>query len=823
MPSEKQRVDTLLQSEATFRTIFDRASDGLLIADAATKRFLHANHTICTMLGYTKAEIEKLTVYDIHPPEDMDRVLETFEKQVRQEIVLAEDLTVMRKDGTVFYADISSAPAVIGGVPCVLGIFRDISARKQAEEERKAHIRFLKNLERVDRAIKNETDVAQMLQRLLEVVFSIFSCDRAWLFYPCDPESPTFRVPMEICRPEYPGAQVLNQDLPLPPDMADNLRDALASETPVIYIAGTSRPINQVSAEQFGVQSQMFTALYPKLGKPWLLGMHQCGYPRVWTSEEEKLFTEIARRTSDGLSSLLFLRELRENEERFRATFEQAAVGIGHAATDGQWLRVNNKLSEIVGYTREELLNKTLQQITYPEDVAAGQECLRQLLTGETPTCRIEKRFTRKDGSAVWIDLTVSTVRSASGDPAYLIVVVEDISQRKEDEAEKQGLQDQLLQAQKMESVGRLAGGVAHDFNNMLGVILGQSELALLHVEPSDPFHHNLEEIRKAGQRAADLTRQLLAFARKQTVSARVIDLNEVVSRILSMLRRLIGEDIELTWLPDGKLWPIRMDPSQIDQILANLCVNARDACAGVGTIIIETHNMVFDASYCALHREFNPGEYVQLTVSDSGSGMTKEVLEHLFEPFFTTKAVGQGTGLGLSTVYGIVKQNTGFINVYSEPGTGSTFKIYLPRFTGRSEGTTGHDRSHAVAGGQETILLVEDEPALLNLGRDMLKILGYQVLAAGSPAEAVQTAEAYSGAIDLLVTDVVMPEMSGWELCQRLLSRYPKLKCLFMSGYTADIIGDQGILEEGVDFIQKPFSMKDLGVRVREILVKNK
>jgi PAS domain S-box-containing protein len=820
MKSDNPPVETLPENEAKFRTIFDRASDGLLIADTATKRFLHGNDTICTMLGYTKAEIENLTIYDIHPPEDMARVLETFEKQVRQEIILAEDLPVLRKDGTVFYADISSAPAVIGGVHCVLGIFRDISARKQAEKERNAHIRFLKNLERVDRAIKNETDVEQMLQPLLEVVFSIYDCDRAWLFYPCDPESPTFRVPMEICRPEYPGAQVLNQDLPLPPDMADNLRDALASERPVIYIAGTSRPINQVSAEQFGVQSQMFTALYPKMGKPWVLGMHQCAYPRVWTSEEEKLFTEIARRTSDGLSSLLFLRELRENEERFRATFEQAAVGIGHAAVDGQWLRVNRRLCEIVGYTKEELLQKTLLQITYPEDMAAGQECLRQLLTGETPTCRIEKRFTRKDGSAVWIDLTVSTVRGASGDAAYLIVVVEDISKRKEDEAEKQKLQDQLLQAQKMESVGRLAGGVAHDFNNMLGVILGQSELALLHVEPSDPFHHNLVEIRKAGQRAADLTRQLLAFARKQTVLLKVIDLNAVVSKMLSMLRRLIGEDIELTWLPDQQLWPIRMDPSQIDQILANLCVNARDACAGVGTIIIETNNVLFDAYYCDLHPGFNPGEYVQLTVSDSGSGMTREVLGNLFEPFFTTKAVGQGTGLGLSTVYGIVKQNLGFINVYSEPGTGSTFKIYLPRFTGQSERAAEKERSRPVAGGQETILLVEDETALLNLGQDLLKILGYRVLTAGSPGEAVRTAED-AGVIDLLVTDVVMPEMTGWELSQRLLSSYPNLKSLFMSGYTADIIGDQGILKEGLNFIQKPFSIKDLGVKVREILSK--
>ena len=610
---------------------------------------------------------------------------DAFEKQVKGEKALAEDLPVLRKDGSIFYADISAAPAIIGGVHCILGIFRDITERKQAEEERKAHIRFLESLERVDQAIKQETDVEQMLRHILETVFSIFDCDRAWLFYPCDPDAPSFRVPMEITRPEYPGAKVLNVDVPMSPDMAQNLREALESDDPVIYTAGTEKPINKVTAEQFGVQSQMFVPLYPKLGKPWVFGMHQCSYPRIWTKEEKKLFKEIGRRISDGLSSVLFLRELQENEERFRATFEQAAVGIAHVAPDGRWLRVNQKLCDIVGYSREELLQKTFQDITYPEDLDASMEYVRQVLAGEIPTYSMEKRYIRKDGSLVWINLTVSIVRNASGDPAYFIAVIEDITKRKQAEEEKQKLQGQLLQAQKMESVGRLAGGVAHDFNNMLGVILGHSELALRQVDPAQPLHDNLEEIRKAGQRAADLTRQLLAFARKQTVSPKVLDLNDTVANMLSMLRRLIGEDIDLAWLPGAELWPVKMDPSQVDQILANLCVNARDACAGVGKVTIETGNIAFDEAYCTIHTGFIPGEYVQLAVSDSGCGMEKEVLENLFEPFFTTKGIGQGTGLGLSTVYGIVKQNMGFINVYSEPGEGTTFKIYLPRCYGQS------------------------------------------------------------------------------------------------------------------------------------------
>jgi CheY-like chemotaxis protein len=291
---------------------------------------------------------------------------------------------------------------------------------------------------------------------------------------------------------------------------------------------------------------------------------------------------------------------------------------------------------------------------------------------------------------------------------------------------------------------------------------------------------------------------------------------------MLSMLRRLIGENIDLTWLPGVELWPVKMDPSQVDQILANLCVNARDACTGGGNISIETRNSSFDERYCAIHSGFIPGEYVQLAVSDSGCGMDKDVLENLFEPFFTTKGIGQGTGLGLSTVYGIVKQNIGFINVYSEPSVGTTFRIYLPRYTGTLEQAAAEGQSRNVAGGAETILLVEDEPAILNLSREMLESVGYRVLAAGTPAEAITLAGEYAGRIDLLMTDVVMPGMTGQDLSKRLLSLYPNLKQLFMSGYTADIIADHGILEDGVNFLQKPFSLKDLSIKIREALGKN-
>ena len=397
-------------------------------------------------------------------------------------------------------------------------------------------------------------------------------------------------------------------------------------------------------------------------------------------------------------------------------------------------------------------------------------------------------------------------------------VLFNDITGRKRSEEEKAKLQQQLTQAQKMESVGRLAGGVAHDFNNMLGVILGHTEMALNRLDASQPLFATLQEINKAARRSADLTRQLLAFARKQTVAPKVLDLNETVGGMLTMLRRLIGEDIQLVWLPGKNLESVNMDPSQLDQILANLCVNARDAISDTGKITIETDKVAFDEAYCRAHLGFVPGEYVLLVVSDNGCGMDAEAKAHLFEPFFTTKEIGKGTGLGLATIYGIVKQNSGFINVYSELGQGTSCKIYLPRYAGKAQLPKG-DAASSPARGNETILLVEDEPMILAMTTTMLELQGYKVLPAGSPGAAIRLAREHAGEIHLLMTDVVMPEMNGRDLAKNLLSLYPNIKRLFMSGYTANVIAHHGVLDPGVHFIQKPFSLTDLAAKIKEVL----
>lgn len=494
--------------------------------------------------------------------------------------------------------------------------------------------------------------------------------------------------------------------------------------------------------------------------------------------------------------------------KRLMAAIEQAGEAIVMTDAQGIIQFVNPAFERTTGYSRKEAVGQNPRILKSGEhDELFYRNLWDTISGGRTWAGRMVNK--RKDGTLYTEETTISPVRDASGRIVNYVAVKRDIT-------EHLRLAAQFQQSQKMEAMGRLAGGVAHDFNNMLGVILGYAELALCQVDPAQPLHADLEEILKAANRSTDITRQLLAFDRKQTIIPVALDLNHTVESMLKMLRRLIGEDIDLAWLPEVGVCPIKMDPVQVDQILVNLCVNARDAIADVGKVTIETGNAVFDETYCADHAGFVAGEYVLLAVSDDGCGIDKEILDRIFEPFFTSKGVGQGTGLGLSTVYGIVKQNNGFINVYSEPGKGTTFRIYLPRYADQAVVTQREEAAEISLSRGETVLVVEDEAANLQMDKAMLERLGYRVLAAGTPGEAIRLAEKHSSEIHLLITDVVMPEMNGWDLAERLQSLYPSMKILFMSGYTANVIAHR-VLDEGVNFIQKPFSMKDLAVKVRD------
>jgi PAS domain S-box-containing protein len=511
---------------------------------------------------------------------------------------------------------------------------------------------------------------------------------------------------------------------------------------------------------------------------------------------------------------------LRSSEALYHDLVETSQDLIWQCDAEGRYTYLNPAWEAAFGYRLEEMLGRSFTDFQWPEQAQRDLDAFGHLLAGGSLKGH-ETIHVRKDETEIHLVFNAKAVLGPDGRVGGTRGTAYDITERKRAEAERERLREQLTQAQKMESVGRLAGGVAHDFNNMLGVILGHTEMALDRIGSDAPLYADLEEIQKAAERSADLTRQLLAFARKQTVAPRVLDLNETVQGMLKMLGRLIGEDITLTWMPGSSLRPVFVDPSQVDQILANLCVNARDAIGGPGTITIETGNVCFDTAYCVGHAGFAPGEHVLLAVSDDGCGVDAGTLTHLFEPFFTTKGVGKGTGLGLATVYGIVKQNNGFIDVRSQPGRGTTFRIYLPRHEAERAQRVEQEPVQTSASGGGTILLVEDEPAMLNITAAMLERMGYAVIAAGTPGEAIRLAREHRGHIDLVVTDVVMPEMNGRDLAKNLMTLYPDISRLFMSGYTADVIAHHGVLDEGVHFIQKPFTTKTLAARISDVLAR--
>jgi PAS domain S-box-containing protein len=503
------------------------------------------------------------------------------------------------------------------------------------------------------------------------------------------------------------------------------------------------------------------------------------------------------------------MRALQENEERFRSLVEGAPDAI-IVQVDGKMAYVNAAGQELLGAeSADDLLGTDVLDRLPPEAHERMRRRMEKLNKHKQQVEPLEEIWLGLDGRE--IPLEVSAVPTVYDGKDGAIVFGRDVRARKQ-------LEGQLLQAQKLEAVGRLAGGVAHDFNNMLQTILGYADVLLLESDEADSAYECLTEIRSAAQRSADLTRQLLAFARKQAVHPRTLELNDTVAGMLKMLQRLIREEIDLIWQPGRDVGWIRMDPAQIDQVLANLVVNARDAIRGGGTITIETGHVWLTREDCAGIADAAPGEYASLAVSDDGQGMAPETVEQIFEPFFTTKEHERGTGLGLATVYGIVKQNRGFINVYSEPDVGTTFRVYLPRHA-RPERLEDAAVEAGAPGGSETILLVEDDGAILRLGRQILAQLGYTVLAANSPGEALEICRERTGQIDLLLTDVVMPEMSGRDLAGQAEQYCPSLRCLYMSGYTANVIAHRGVLDEGVEFIQKPFTRTALATKVRSVL----
>ncbi|HNV70873.1 MAG TPA: PAS domain S-box protein, partial [Candidatus Ozemobacteraceae bacterium] len=504
---------------------------------------------------------------------------------------------------------------------------------------------------------------------------------------------------------------------------------------------------------------------------------------------------------------------LKDSEQNYRAIFDSTneAIFIDEAAT-GRVIDVNASMLKMYGYdSKEEVLAGDLGDLSANEPPFTQKEASANVRKAiEVGPQIFEWLARKKSGERFWVEVSLRSV--VIGGKQRVLAVVRDISERKR-------LEEQLIQSQKMESVGRLAGGVAHDFNNMLMVILGRCDLLLARLPADSPLRRDLLDIQQVATRSASLTQQLLAFARKQIIMPKVIQLNDVVEGMLRMLQRLIGEDIRLRWIPGPNLWNVKLDPAQVDQVLANLLVNARDAISTNGQITIETRNAPITQADRSAHPDLTPGEYVVLVVNDNGVGMTPDVIQKIFDPFYTTKDVGKGTGLGLATVYGIVQQNRGGIEVVSEAGKGSTFCLYFPRDVSHESKNLSVTDTPVLPTGTETIMLVEDDHTILALVQQLLEQLGYHVISSESPVAALAKLDAESGPVDLLLTDVIMPEMNGRQLFENMRKRRPAVRGLYMSGYTADVIADRGLLDESCNFIQKPFQAAEIAQKIRAIL----
>jgi two-component system cell cycle sensor histidine kinase/response regulator CckA len=562
---------------------------------------------------------------------------------------------------------------------------------------------------------------------------------------------------------------------------------------------------------------------YEVLRKDGSVRIHQANAVLVRdTSNKPKGFRLLAR----DVTELKKAEEaLRQSEQKYRMIAENVYDMIWITDLGLNCIYVSPSVFRITGFSPQEFQSKPINEMVTPAsfDILAkifSEELAREKSGNAGPDRprTMELELVRKDGSPVCVEISADFTRDEMRQVNGILGVTRDISERRDSEKERARLEEQLSQAQKMESVGRLAGGVAHDFNNMLSVILGYAELIRLNLPQGDPLASDVEEIEKAAARSRDITRQLLAFSRKQIIAPMTVDLNGLIRGIQKTLFRLIGEDIDLKFSSNDDLCKIKFDPSQMEQVLINLAVNARDAMPNGGKLAIETRKTYLDEEYCKIYPEFLPGHYILMTVSDDGAGMSKETLQHAFEPFFTTKETGRGTGLGLATVYGIVRQNNGFINVYSESGKGTSFKIYIPRSMEEGEALKAADEE-TVPAGTGTILLVEDDEMVRKMTTEMLEKIGYTVIPTGDPAEARRLCEDDKVHIDLLMTDVIMPGMSGKDLRDRIEAKRPEIKVLFMSGYTSNAIVTRGVLEEGVNFVQKPFSMSELARNVRNAI----
>ena len=703
----------------------------------------------------------------------------------------------------------------------------EASLRKSEEEAKKLAVENAIMAE-IGRIISSTLDIEEVYERFAEEMRRLIPFDRLGVNV-IDRKNYNFSIPYVL------GPQVTSR-------RAGEVIPLAGTGTEEVMRTQTSLFIHEENREAIisrfpglapifkaGLQSIMIVPLIVKNDVIGVMNI-QMAKPNAYTEMDLRLAERVSSQVAGAIANTLLFVEhkrseeaLRVSEERYRSILESIEDGYYEVDIAGNFTFFNDSMCQILGYSKEEMMGMNNRQYTDQKNAKKLYQAFNKVFRTEQSAKGYEWEIIKKDGTKRDVDASVSLIKDISGNRIGFRGIVRDITERKQAEKEMAALQEQLRQSQKIEAIGQLAGGIAHDFNNAITLIKTCSQLALMDLKPGDPLRQTFEMIDKATQQSANLTRQLLAFSRRQIMEMKVLDLNSLLGDMDKMLHRVIGEDIELVSMLAGDLGRVKVDPGQMEQVVLNLVLNSRDAMPQGGKLTIETANVELNEKYVNNHVGVKPGSYVRVSVSDTGVGMTPEVRERVFEPFFTTKEKGKGTGLGLSTVYGIVKQSKGNIWVYSEPGKGTTFKVYLPQVEEPLEEEKEKARrlERELPHGGETVLVAEDDGDVRSLVVQILKKQGYKVLEAANGEEAFMICEKHEGAIDLLVTDVVMPVMSGRELTDRLLLLQPKIKILYMSGYTDEAIVRHGVLEEGVNFFQKPFSMEALVLKVREVLDK--
>jgi two-component system cell cycle sensor histidine kinase/response regulator CckA len=793
-PAAHQRPEVPL---GFLEQMFQASPDGLTIA-GSDQRVLWANAAFSRMFGYEPSDVVGQLLDNLVVPSD--RMAESqwiSEALARGRPITLETRRRMR-NGSLLDVSVSCAPLRLEGkIQAFYAGYHDISDRRRVEALSSALYR-----------VAEKSSSAHELQQFFAGVHSIVDeLMYAKNFYIAlyDPASDLLSFPYFVDEQDTaPPTKKLGMGL-------------------TDYLIRTGEPllatpeVLQAMEEKGEVSRNGFRSL-DWMGVPLKVGNHTFGALVVQTysqniryvERDKEILTFVARQLASAVEIKRNEQALRRSEARYRSLVQSSVYGIYRSSLEGRFLDINPALIAMLGYgSPEEVLLLDPEQ-----DVFAHAEEHRRLVEEFRNTGRldgIEVKWKRKDGSTITVRISGRAVSSEDEPANVLEAIAEDVTERR-------ALEEQFRQAQKMEAVGRLAGGVAHDFNNLLMVISGYAEVILTKLDHDHPLTEKARAIQQAADRATTLTRQLLAFSRKQLLELKVVDVNAIVSDMERLLRPLIGENVQLLAKLDPNAGYTRADAGQLEQVLMNLVVNAKDAMPAGGTLTIETQNIAVDETHRRGQTFIHPGRYVMLSVSDTGMGMDKETQSRIFEPFFTTKEKGKGTGLGLSTVYGIVKQSGGYVMVQSEPGRGSTFHIYLPQVEGTAEKNV-LPVARAAAGGTETILLVEDEESVRQLVRDTLESKGYKVVEAENGENGLKVASALQAKIELVITDVVMPGMGGREMVEQLARLRPETKVLYLSGYTEDAILSEGTIMTGATFLQKPFTLQNLSRKVRELL----